>query len=607
MTLSRYTLFVLIAICIVSNFIFFPANIISYDVFGYYLYLPFSHIYHDLGLTNQEQVETIISQYHNTEAFYQAMKMPNGNWLMKYSMGMAVLYAPFYFIGHLFALILGFPADGFSYPYQVALWAGGVIYTLTGLYFLHKLLIRYFSDTAVAIVLVLTYLGTNYYFHSSFFGQNAMSHNYLFTLYALLLWYTDQWHKNGKLKNMLAVGAVCGLMTLSRPTEIVCMAIPLFWNITSRASLKQKITLLLQKKWQVVLFAGMVAGIGSLQFIYWRIYAGQFFVNSYGGNPGEGLELFRPYTLQVLFSYRKGWFVYTPVMVFSLVGLIIAVRKKAFYAVAVTLYFVANLYLVSSWSCWWYAGCFSQRALIPSYAVLALPLAAWVDFLFTRKPLVRIAGVSVLAVLLCFNLFQTWQFRVGILPQDRTTKAYYWKIFGKTSANPAWKSLLLIDHYDFTVFNRLNEYHIIRSVQLTFDKDTGSTYVPGDSLKTNAVYMLTSQQNFSPAIEFPYHTLTSKDHILVRAGTDLYYPHPPEKNSGSFVVTFLHKYWAHHYRTVETDQADITPGRWVHLELDYISPDLRSTKDVLKMYMWYRGQDTVYVDNLAVTIYEKND
>jgi len=49
--------------------------------------------------------------------------------------------------------------------------------------------------------------------------------------------------------------------------------------------------------------------------------SGEFIINPYAaGNPGEGLELLQPHILKVLFSFRKGWFIYTPMMIFTVMG-----------------------------------------------------------------------------------------------------------------------------------------------------------------------------------------------------------------------------------------------------------------------------------------------
>jgi len=57
-----------------------------------------------------------------------------------------------------------------------------------------------------------------------------MTHNYLFTAYALILWLTMRWHEVYKIKYLILMGIICGLTILSRPTEFVCLIIPLLWG-----------------------------------------------------------------------------------------------------------------------------------------------------------------------------------------------------------------------------------------------------------------------------------------------------------------------------------------------------------------------------------------
>jgi hypothetical protein len=114
--LSKLVFYATIIVYAFLAIVKFPGNIISWDVFGYYLYLPFSFIYDDIELKNEQRVWDIINTYHNTATFYQSMKLENGVHIMKYSMGMAVLYAPFFFIGHIMAVFTNYPADGFSIP-----------------------------------------------------------------------------------------------------------------------------------------------------------------------------------------------------------------------------------------------------------------------------------------------------------------------------------------------------------------------------------------------------------------------------------------------------------------------------------------------------------
>ena len=66
---SKTVTILLIAILGYCGFTFFPDNILSWDVFGYYLYLPFTFIYSDLGLNNENIIHEIFDKYHNSATF----------------------------------------------------------------------------------------------------------------------------------------------------------------------------------------------------------------------------------------------------------------------------------------------------------------------------------------------------------------------------------------------------------------------------------------------------------------------------------------------------------------------------------------------------------
>ena len=79
--------------------------------------------------------DLIFQTYNPSGTFYQAFELPNGNWSPIYTMGYAILYAPFFFIAHIWALLSNYPADGFSFPYQFSIANGVMIYIILGVFF----------------------------------------------------------------------------------------------------------------------------------------------------------------------------------------------------------------------------------------------------------------------------------------------------------------------------------------------------------------------------------------------------------------------------------------------------------------------------------------
>ena len=186
--------FIIVVFIVVNNFVFMPNNPLSWDIFGYYLYLPFSFIYNDLTLQNIEVLQGIVETYSSTDTLYQIFPLSSGEgYMMKYTLGWSIVYSPFFFVGHIIALMTDYPADGFSAPYQVSIFIGSILYTLLGIWVFSKILVHFFKQRIAIILLLLTVFGTNYLLHNTMYGQNSMSHNVLFTFYAIVVWCTILW------------------------------------------------------------------------------------------------------------------------------------------------------------------------------------------------------------------------------------------------------------------------------------------------------------------------------------------------------------------------------------------------------------------------------
>lgn len=598
--------FILVSACLLFfNFSYFPNNILSWDVFGYYMYLPVTFIYHDWKLLDIGVVRALIEQYHSSSTLYQAYQTETGLWVMRYSMGMAVLYAPFFFIGHIVALAGHFPKDGFSLPYQVAILSGGIIYSITGFWFLRKILLRYFPDFISALSLFIIFFGTNYFWHNSFHGSNAMTHNYLFTLYAIIIWSTIRWHETFKIKYVLLLGLACGLNIIARPSEIICLFIPFLWETGTKYSLLNKLKLFLKMKIHVLILFLLLLLIGMPQLIYWKIISGKFLFNSYGNNAGEGFEFLHPYFMEVLFSFRKGWLVYTPVMFLTIVGILLLLKKKNDFSLPVIIFFLFNIYIVSSWSCWWYAESFSQRSLIQSYAVLALPLGFAINYFFnSAAKWIRVSTVTILCLVVSLNLFQTWQFFHGIIHPSRMTKQAYMASIGKTKIPESMKKLLLIDR-DAANRDSIDEKEYFKTKECKEDFETVAGATIEQAFSGTHSFMMDSSVMYSPSIEKPFHEITSSDHAKLKVSFRIYCSGDVALNPGSIVAAFDHKGYSYGYKSTDIENLNIESNNWATVSMFYLTPVIRIKSDKLKVYYWQRGKMSVYIDDIIIEVWER--
>jgi len=590
-----------------------PLNIICYDVFGYYMYLPLKYKYDDLAIQDFSIITDTLNRYHNSETFYQALKWENGNWIMRYPIGLSVLFFPFYVLADFIAPYTSYPADGFSRPYQLSILYGSLFYALIGLYFMKKVLVRFFDDKVAAFTLICIGLGTNYFFHVSIHGQGAMSHNFVFVLYTIIIFLTVKWHEAYKLKYIFFLGLTVGLIALCRPTEIISVLIPLLYGVYNKQTFIDKVKMLYMHKLQIVLFSILVVAVGFIQFGYWYSMSGEFIINPYGaGNPGEGLELLQPHIPEVLFSFRKGWFIYTPLMIFTVSGFWHMYKHNKTLFTPVFIYFVLNLYIVSSWSCWWYGACFGVRSLVPSYAALCLPLGYFVYYAFSSK--IKLAYVTFMILCIALNLFQSWQMSVGIMDSTNVSRAYYFSTFLQITPPTAEQTKLLLkgkfnDGIEiFTKEDSLTHslnYALFNNFE-TQRENINLKYLT-DTIKHSGKYCLaTNPENpFTPAIEIAIEDFTKKSYTWAKATCWIYSKYPAGELSAGLVIELKHKGFTFKYKSSSITPYNFKPNVWNKVVFYLLTPDdLRSKRDLVRTFFWNNGNKEILVDDLTLESYE---
>lgn len=581
-----------------------PVNrILAWDVFGYYIYLPASFIHHDITLQNKQWVDDAIEKHKLTATFYQAVKQPDGRWVMRYTSGFAVLNAPFFLAAHAIAGVTGYEQDGFSTPYQWGIAIGTLFYALLGLWLCRLFLLRFFDDRLTALLLFLLVAGTNYFQVSVFAG--SLAHNYLFFLYALLLLHTSKWHDSPNFKSALLIGLSAGLITLIRPNELVILAIPVLWGITGfNISIIDKFKLLLRKFPHVlVLGIGALLG-GCIQLIYWKYATGHWVYYSYQ-DPGVGFDFKSPHIVDFLFSYRKGWFIYTPIMLLAVVGFISLYQKQRKLFWGLLAYFIVNLYIVSSWSVWWYAGgSYSSRSMVSSYALMLLPLGYLLQSVFNAKNWIKTASFIVLGCFVLLNIFQTWQYHTGILHGDRMTGAYYWKIFGKTKINPNDEQLLLVARATETIETIPDSIQFTQKTLVYFDFENQKENTAPFGYNSKGALKMNADMEFSPGFDIKYNQITQKEYAWLRVSVRLFMPDGSEGGFPLLAMAFHHKDAAYKYRSSEFLNPTLKKGEWNLITLEYQTPEARSIQDNLKVYVWNRDRKVVYIDDLKIECFE---
>ena len=99
-------------------------KIIEWDIKSYYAYLPATFIYQDLSL------DFIHDESGKFKDLIWPIETPLKRKAIITTMGMSILYAPFFGMAHVYAKASDYEADGYSMPYRFALVFSALFYVL---------------------------------------------------------------------------------------------------------------------------------------------------------------------------------------------------------------------------------------------------------------------------------------------------------------------------------------------------------------------------------------------------------------------------------------------------------------------------------------------
>jgi len=425
-------------ILIVSIYKPWQKNQVVGDVVSYYGYLPALFIEKDISLKFTEGATQAVYDKYCPEL------APNGGKVIKMTMGLSFMYAPFFLAAHAIAPLMHEPQDGYSVPYQFSLLLSCFVFLIIGLVFLRKLLLLFFSEEVTILTIVSVFFGTNLFWYSSFNG--LMAHGYLFSLTTLFIYLIVKWHRHPGLRTAIFIGLTGGLITLIRPTMILSFLVFFLYDVNNKPSFFGKVKTLTENYKSIITIGVSFFIVILPQLIYWKYITGSWVFFSY---VGEGFYFSHPHILEGLFGFRKGWLVYTPVMSFAVFGLFKLKKELPSFFLSMLVLFPVLLYVFFSWWCWWYGGSFGLRALIDFYGLFALPMACFYKHVIERKGrLLKGALFSIIGIFICLNIFQSWQFYKGYLHYDSMTREAYFKdFFARDSTNELFRDLDEPDYY----------------------------------------------------------------------------------------------------------------------------------------------------------------
>ncbi|MGB0931012.1 MAG: hypothetical protein ACPGVB_09570 [Chitinophagales bacterium] len=588
------------------------------DSGGYYLYLPALFIHQDLdSLDRSVEARRQYYRHYNFVAdnpigIGEAHHIGEGKQVNKYTIGVAMLITPFFLTAHFLAQFTSYPTDGYSFIYMYFAHLSCVFYVLMGLFILRRLLLNYFEDKVVALTLLIVALATNLYYFTVY--NMPMSHSYLFFLYAVLIYATKQWYDTKFWKYAIAVGISAGWITMARPTEIICILIPIFYGITSFKDIKERFAFIVEHKFAYLAAILAYMAIGLPQLIYWKWLTGGFLYYSY---TGEGFDWLHSRIYSGLFRYKNGWLAYTPVMYLAIIGIGLTFFNKGkvkSFLLPILLFLPLHIYIIYSWWCWNYINGFGSRPMVETYALLSIPLAVTLQFAW-KKFYLLVPAMSFVLFCTWLNLFNTYQFSEGMMWSEDANKAFFWRVLGKTEMT--YLDLVTYDSGEDQP-NSSNLEFVKQLYFHDFNDSTSANHVLIDTDKRDFAFIMNKDVEFSQTYaQTIKESGVQRDNWLrvsVRAmrlyddGIDLY-------RQSLLVTAFADS--QNKYKKMRQIRVDNKPGNkvndlwngqpkvwgeayyWVQVPRDI------TAEDVIKCYVWHINSRDIFIDDLKVELWRE--
>jgi hypothetical protein len=399
------------------------AKIRASDEIEYVAYLHSLVFDHDLEFGNEYEYfyQRDPQGLAGFKATFLDQPSPTGRHINFGPIGSALLWAPAYLAMHAVALTMralgaDVVADGLSRPYSVAICLASAIYGFIGLWLVHRALRRFaaVSEPVATWTVVGLWLATPVVYYMTLAA--AFAHACSLFAVALLLSLWLRWRDDLTLRRAALLGAAGGLAGLVREQDLFFLIVPAA-DVAIRALRRRDL-------WQGMLRLGAMAGATiaafAPQLLVYKTLNGAF-------RPSMLVErkLHRwasPHFFEVLFNPGHGLFVWSPIVLVAVLGLVVLCARRRQTAPALLLFgFLAQVWINGAIESWHMAGAFGARRFVSSTFVLAWGLA-YVLAAVTRRWLTAL----LVAVFTWWNLSLIAQFALHLVNREGNRQYLEW-------------------------------------------------------------------------------------------------------------------------------------------------------------------------------------
>jgi hypothetical protein len=398
------------------------------DEIEYFAWLRSIAFDHDVNFRNEYQYFYDAGVSHTDEFHETFLSAERANEIgrpVNYATpGPGLLWAPFYAIGHIAAIVSGAPRDGFSHPYIAAIAYGSACYAFLATLISAAIARRVFGHGLAASVAVV--MGSPLLFYA--YLAPGFGHACSAFAVSVFVWVWLRVRTQWTLAGAVTLGLCAGLIGVVREQDVFLAIGPaldflLYWarGGHSRMAGHRRPPLLVALAGTL----GFVAGIAPLLLAY-RALNGRFFPTE---TAARKMTWTAPHIWGVLFSADHGLLAWTPLAIVAIAGLaVVAIAGRNAVvrsdtgdgdarriAIVALVMIAAQAYSSGSVESWTVAGSFGQRRFVAITPLLVLGLAGL--FTYMRAGWPRRTTMAVVALCIWWNLGLMAQF--GLHRMDR--------------------------------------------------------------------------------------------------------------------------------------------------------------------------------------------
>jgi hypothetical protein len=405
------------------------------DGVGYYAFARALLIQHNLDFAADYQ--------HANEGFREArldesgqpkdiFRTSTGHLDNHFTVGPAMLWAPFLVAAHgavLLARAAGaqVAANGFSFPYVLAMAVGTLLYGFLALVISYRVACRFVPDRWALFATIAIWWASSLPVYMYF--NPSWSHAHSAFAVALFFWFWLKTRDHRTTVQWALLGLIAGLMlNIYYPNALVVLLLLPEVISAYREALRthspaaeapksRQSTNVAQLLLRHTLFgAAVVVALLPILLTKYRIY-GSFFETGY--IPISRWNWLSPWFLSVLFSSNHGLFSWTPLLLFAVVGLFFFCWRFPDVGVSVACVFLAFFYFMAAYPDWAGISSYGNRFFVSLTVFFVLGLATFLQAAAERFHSIRGASLcfaTLLSVFALWNLGLIFQWGAHLIP-----------------------------------------------------------------------------------------------------------------------------------------------------------------------------------------------